>query len=222
MRMNEEDAARIRGKLGTFFSGMEEDLTAAGEAGADAIVQTTLAGIGEGDRPFAPYSASYGQTIDAVGGKSRGTTDLRGMFYPPGTGPTPPRNTKGGLAAWEKRQRAKGAGRRGYVAVTVAQGARTFHARTAVTRPQRGLTDPLSEMSRDLVRVEAEGSTLRIIYEPRARKHMIYHQQGDGVPRRVWFTADKAAVRGGMVAVVGVALKARAAWFNSRDARPAV
>lgn len=207
--VNQEDYDRIQGKLAGMFVGMEPDLKLVGEVGAEAIVRTTLAGIGENDQSFAPYSPGYQALLDAVGGKPRQTVDLRGLFYKEGQTPKKYRS--------EKSRRREGEGRQAYIdAAFKANGTDVaFNAKTGITRPQMGVTDPRSEMSLDLIRAEPSESGVAIIYEPRAEEYMITHQNGDGkAPKRTWFTASKQAVRAGLLAATGIIIKARAAWFN--------
>lgn len=217
------DAERVAARVRAFFANFKEDMQLAGDAAARGIVQTTLAGIGERDEAFAPYSAEYKALLAAVGGKQRGVVDLRGIFYPDGKGPR-------GMAALRKFQaraarRRDGAGRSAFVqvaAISAQPGAlgvsgRTFFARTKLTRPQRGLTDPLSEMSLDLLKVEATDRGFKIVYRPRKKPYMIAHQKNPpkGTPRRVWFTLDKKAVGAGVRNSMKQILRARAAWFNT-------
>src|SRR5689334_3804877 len=75
------DFDRVRNKLAGLLSHMQPDLEFIGGIGAAAIIQTTLAGIGENDQPFEPYSPAYKELIDSVGGKPRQVVDLRGLFY---------------------------------------------------------------------------------------------------------------------------------------------
>jgi hypothetical protein len=202
-----EDFRRVREKLEGLLKDMGEDIKFAGEQAATAIVQTTLAGIGENDQPFAPYSKSYTETIQAVGGKPGQVVNLRGLFYHEG----------------QKRyagKRQMGQGRRAYIGVGFLamskeglEGGATavrFFAQTLETRPQRGITDKLSEMSLDLIKIEVEDTRLRLSYEPRKDPYMIYHQNGEGrLPQRKWFTANKAAVKAALVDSMTVAIQAR-------------
>jgi hypothetical protein len=57
-----------------------EPLTIAAEATADAIIETTLKGIGENDQPFAPYSASYAEFLERTGAKPTSPVNLRGVI----------------------------------------------------------------------------------------------------------------------------------------------
>lgn len=210
MHVDAGDEQRIKDKARRFFEGFADDLKLAGEVARDEIVRTTLAGIGAGDASFRPYSASYQARLDAVGGKAQQTVNLRGVFYPPGTGPKPTKRDKASpaaMAAFERRLLAKGALRRAYV--TVQAGGRTFQAQTGTTRPAVGLTDKLSEMSADLITVQTTDESLTLIYTPRARDYMVQHQD-----TRPWFSANKRAVAAAMVQVVRTALEARAQWFN--------
>jgi hypothetical protein len=202
MNDGHDDFDRVKRKLGGLLSGMKDDHEFIGQAAAVAIIQTTLAGIGENDEPFAPYSASYKELIDSVGGKPRQVVDLRGLFYHQG----------------QKRSRSKkdlGQGRRAFVTRAFAVFPQSgndnrlvhFQAKTAETRPQRGLTDPLSEMSLDLVHVEATDNSLQVYYEPRANDYMLVHQQ-----TRPWFSANKTAVRAAIYSAVETVIKARVQW----------
>lgn len=204
------DFERIAGKVEIFFEGFREDLELAGKAGTEAVIRTTLAGLGEDDQPFQGYSASYQRQLDSVGGKAQGVVTLRGVFEHSDA-------TRGQRQSNRDRRNVKrGAGQRG--TVTITTGGRTFQARTAITRPQRGVTDPQSEMSLDLLKVEATDTKLTIRYEPRKQPYMIYHQRGEGKnPRRPWLSAKKEAVWGGMMSIVKAAIKARARWFNSHQ-----
>lgn len=208
---------RIAGKITGFFNGFSEDLKMAGEAGAAAIVQTTLAGIADNDAAFAPYSASYQALIDAVGGKPQQTVNMRGVFEHDGRDQLSPKRAIKDQSKWlkfQKNQLAKGAGRRAYI--TVSAGGKTFTAQTKQTRPALGLTDPQSEMSVDLIHVEATDTQLTLRYEPRAKPYMVYHNNGTAnhAPQRKWFSAKKEAVWGNMIYVIKTAIKARIQWFN--------
>lgn len=215
MGVKANNVEHIQLKLEQLFANMAEDLNLVGEAGADMVVQSTLAGIGENDEQFQGYSDSYAAQLEAVGGKARGEVDMRGVFYPPGTGPSTPKRykTQAAREKHDRQQRAKGARRQSFV--TITKGGKSFDVRTAITRPQLGLTDPLSEMSRDLITVESTDTTLTIAYSPRSDDHMIYHQRGAGKqPKRTWFTASKSSVIAAMRSVMSTCLAARAARFN--------
>ncbi len=217
MGIKSDDIERLQAKFAGFFAGMAEDLEHVGTIGAEAIVQTTLAGIGEDDQPFAPYSQQYAALLASVGGKQRGVVDLRGIFLHDDQTLEPKRKLKGEqLAKWKENRRRQGAFRQAYVRVTV--GGRTFIARTKQTRPQVGPTDPLSEMSLDLISVKATDSKLTIMYTPRSKEYMIYHQHGEGKnPQRLWFTARKAAVERAMINALKLCIKARVQWFNDHN-----
>lgn len=75
---------RIRQKLVEFYAPAQwkRDLEFVGQALIEPIITSTLAGIGEDDQPFAPYSRRYLDLINAVGGKPGGVVNLRGIFYP--------------------------------------------------------------------------------------------------------------------------------------------
>jgi hypothetical protein len=175
-------------------------------------VQTTLAGIGEKDQPFAPYSPAYKEQIDSVGGKPRQVVDLRGLFY-----------HKGQKRSGSKRN--LGQGRRGVVKRAFQRDTRSkfqtpsiVSFRTAETRPQRGIIDPLSEMSLDLIKVESTNDRLTIEYEPREKDYMILHNKGDGkLPQRKWFTANKTAVRAAILQATSTVIQARVEWFNDHS-----
>jgi hypothetical protein len=212
----------IKNNLEGMFQDMAPDFRLVGQTGAEAIVRATLAGIGEADTPFAPYSPAYAALIASVGGKPQQTVNLRGLFYPPGTEPDWKKLglTKRGRKTIEVIRR-RGGGRRAYVSVAFARGGLAgylggvgslvrFTGRTPTTRPQLGLTDPLSEMSLDLITVEASGNTLRIVYTPRSRDYMIAHQRGEGrMPRRTWFTLNRHVVLAAMRRGLEICLAAR-------------
>jgi hypothetical protein len=218
IRVNLEDKARIERKIRGMFSGMADDFQEVGKVGAEGIVRTTLAGIAEGDAAFPAYSKAYQELLAAVGGKSRQVVDLRGVFYPSGAGPRG-LNTPN-LALRSKRSRSylkRGATRQAYITVTLP-GGRTFLAKTKLTRPALGLTDKLSEMSLDLIQVETTDTTLRIIYEPRRKAYMVWHQEGRGnLPVRKWFSVQKAGVWFAMVDALERLIAARVAWFNDQS-----
>lgn len=218
-KYNKRDYDRVTKKLQGLLGGLKPDLEYVGGVASVAIVQTTLAGIGEGDQPFAPYSPAYKELIDAVGGKPRQVVDLRGLFYHEG----------------QKRAKAKtnrGQGRRAFVTrafTTLARPRRgvafpespklvQFQAMTEETRPQRGLTDKLSEMSLDLLKVEASDDRMTIVYEPRSKDYMAKHQKGDGTtPARPWFSANKSAVKAAMNDALQTVIRARVAWANDHQ-----
>jgi hypothetical protein len=222
---------------------MAADLTLVGEVAAEAIVRTTLAGIGEGDTPFKQYSQAYQELIDSVGGKPQQTVNLRGLFYHKGQKRAKFRSEASRRKFREGRQafigirflmsrrarRLSGLGRRrGDIFDTLnrmkrdyergRRGARAiamFQAKTGVTRPARGIEDRLSEMSLDLIKVQATDFSIQIIYRPRSKSYMIRHNQGDAVmPQRKWFTLNKAAVKAAMLQVMTLVLEARAQQFN--------
>jgi hypothetical protein len=201
----EDDVERIKAKLATMFAGMEDELKFAGEQAAEGIVQATLAGVGENDSPFAPYSKSYQDLIDAVGGKPQGVVNMRGVFLKEGQ-----KDVKYRSAA---RRQAARAGRRAYV--TVRAGGSEFTARTRPTRTARGLNDSLSEMSLDLITVEATDTSLRLTYSPRDDSYMIQHNDGTGkAPQRKWFTLNRSNVKAQLVDAFATAIRARVARFN--------
>lgn len=212
---------RVDDKLARFFDNMAPDLKLVGETGAEAIVRTTLAGIGEDDEAFAPYSRVYQEIIEAVGGKPQQTVNLRGLFYHEG-------QQRKRYRSDASRQR-EGEGRQAYIGVrfdartldSQAAGGRAqidFTARTGVTRPQLGLTDPRSEMSLDLIRVESTDDSLSIIYSPREKPYMVSHQTGSGnAPARPWFSVRKRAVWEAMHATMATIIKSRGQWFNDHS-----
>ncbi len=214
MSWNDDDLDRVRQKLTDFFVDTSSDLKFIGSMAAGGIVGATLSGKGENDTDFKPYSPAYKEQISAVGGKPQGDrVNLRGVFYPPGSGPKPRKTQK----AWEKQDRSlrkKGAGRRAYI--TITRGGKTFQVKTAATRPALGLTDPLSEMSLDLIKIEATDQRLTITYSPRKSRHMIIHQTGEGkMPKRTWFTLNRKNVIALVKEKVVHLFKARVAWFNN-------
>jgi hypothetical protein len=175
-------------KISIFTQGDEQAFEEIGKDAARMIVQTTLAGIGEDDAPFKPYSESYQKLLDHVGGKPSGIVDLRGIFYHKGRGPKRFKDP----ARERKRQRRaleKGGGRRAFMQVTL--GGRTFLVTTQLTRPRLGLVDPQSEMSADLISVRVTKTGFRLVYQPRRadETYMLTHQQD-----RPWFTVNKTAV----------------------------
>jgi hypothetical protein len=219
MKYEKQEWDRVKKKIGGFFEGLAEDLKPVGEATAESILRTTLAGIGADDQLFPPYSPSYLAKLEAVGGKPRQVVDLRGVFYGPGS--SEPISTKKNALRGEKKDkklRGQGANRRAFI--TVKAGGRTFSATTAITRPQLGLTDPNSELSLDLITITTTDTSLRLTYTPRRNKYMLYHQDGEGKnPKRTWFTLDKSAVAAAAVQTLKTDLAARAQRFNDPNAR---
>jgi hypothetical protein len=226
---NPDDFKRLARKAAGMFANFADDVKLAGEVGAEAIVRTTLAGIGANDEAFAEYSAAYRELIDSVGGKPQQTVNLRGLFYHAG-------QERVKFKSEKQRQRFR-EGRRAYVNLRFAQRNKAkakifaavrgfgkpatrlrvaaFTARTALTRPARGITDPLSEMSLDLIKVDATDKRLVLEYTPRKKPYMIYHQKGEGKnPRREWFSIQKQAVIGAMMHVMAECMAARALQFN--------
>jgi len=209
-------ANAFRGKCDAFMQGIRQGFPLVGEAAANAIVQTTLAGIGEGDAPFAPYSESYQAQLDAVGGKPSGVVDLRGIFvkdsrYKKGRTRRFKDATK--EAARVKRARARGEGRIAFVQVTI--GDRSFIAQTKATRARKGLVDQQSEMSADLIHVLATPNGIRLEYRPRHDSYMVNHNEGDGVPKREWFTVQKTPVKAAVSATLVTIFRALIRSFNS-------
>lgn len=177
------DIDRIIGKLQGLFVNMAPELKLVGEAVATEIVKTTLAGIGENDQPFAPYSPGYSELLKSVGDKPGGVVNLRGRFY---------------HNAHQSRYRGKkdlGQGRKGKSKVKFATGREVTFNTSQETRPMLGVTDPNSEMSLDLIHVEPHDDRVTVFYEGRQKDYMIFHNRGDGkLPKRTWFTAKKAAI----------------------------
>lgn len=185
---------RFRHGVETLFDDFDQDLEFVGEQVAAAIIQTTLAGIGENDQPFKDYSPSYKDTLEAVGGKPGGVVNLRGVFF---------HDTKTHKTSATSRR--KGAGRRAFIFVTI--GSRRFVARTRQTRPQVGLTDKNSEMSLDLIEIKIPPlatPTVFLRYHPRAIAYMIKHND-----TRRWYTLKKSAVRGAAIETMKTLLAAR-------------
>lgn len=219
-----EVLGRLAERIEAMWADMAPDLKMVGQAGAEAIVRTTLAGIGEDDQGFTPYSKAYQEVVDAVGGKPQGGVNLRGLFY------------HGGQK--RKRYRSEAArlrereGRQAFVSVTFGtrglmlggQGLlSSFTARTGVTRPARGVTDPLSEMSLDLIRVDATHDSISLRYVPRSKPYMIRHHNGDSkMPRRPWFTLKRAACVAGMHKVLRLVVRARIARAEGETAAAVV
>jgi hypothetical protein len=209
---------RVKKKINGFFDGLAEDLKPVGETAAEAILRTTLAGVGANDQTFLPYSASYLAKLEAVGGKPRQVVDLRGVFYGPGS--AEPISTKKNALRGERKDaklRSQGANRRAFVSVTA--GGRTFTAQTAITRPQLGLTDPNSELSLDLITITTTDTSLKITYTPRRNRYMLFHQDGEGKnPKREWFSLNKTGVLAAMTHMLKTVLAARAQRFNDPNA----
>lgn len=237
-----QDFKRVANKVALFFKDFDQDIKLVGEVAAEGIIRTTLAGIGEGDQPFAEYSQAYKELIESVGGKPQQTVNLRGLFYHAGQ--------KRVKFKSEKRRQLFREGRQAFVGVrfTLARRARKsaaavgankaggnifktlgkmggkargpkgialFTARSGITRPTRGVTDPLSEMSLDLIKVTATVDKLTITYTPRVKPYMIFHQEGrTPQPMRKWFTINRAAVRAAMLRTMQMCLESRALQFN--------
>jgi hypothetical protein len=202
---------RVVDKLDNFYATVPTDLAEAGKAAAVAIVQSTLAGIGAGDQPFAPYSESYQKLLDSVGGKPQGTVNLRGVFLHSGQ--------KNPNFRSAERRRLSGADRRAYITFT-ARG-KSITAKTPVTRPALGAIDPLSEMSLDLISVVVNNPTVTIRYTPRAADYMIAHNEGTGrAPQRQWFSLDKEIVRGALIGILRQAQTRHVENFNRQGSDP--
>lgn len=192
-------AARLRKLVDDFTP----ELKQAGDVAADQIVITTLQGLAQGDVPFKPYSKSYQELIDAVGGKPSGVVDLRGIFVHAGKKEKTPKQISRNLLQ-------KGGGRKSFVYITVAKGKKTILVRTRQTRARFGMNDKASEMSRDLITVVAEKQRVKLIYKPREKNYMIEHQK-----TRPWFSVNKAAVRNNVFETIKILFAARIAEFNA-------
>lgn len=207
MKIRQGVTADFKKKCKAIIDGIQEALPIAGEVTRDEIVRTTLAGIGKDDEPFAPYSKAYQTLIDAVGGKPGGVVNLRGVFLK--------RDYKGGKPKFknEKResayQRRLGYGRRAFVQVSF--GEKSFLIQTPPTRPQKGLIDPQSEMSADLIKVTVQKTGFRLDYTPRQKDYMLYHND-----TRVWFSVEKTAVRAALASVLATVFKALIRNFNGK------
>src|SRR4051812_20485275 len=207
----------LKARVSSVFSDIIPDLELVGRLAAEAIVRTTLAGIGEGDTAFPKYSAAYQALIDAVGGKPQQTVNLRGLFYHTGQKRVRFRSEKRRQQFREGRQAFIGvhfalsrraqrqtraynkAGGRSLASLLAkavsrtqprtksAKGLAVFTAKTGITRPAKGVTDPLSEMSLDLIKVVAQTDLLKIIYKARKNGYMVAHNRGEGkMPLRKW------------------------------------
>lgn len=214
---------RLKRKLNGLLSDLKEDVEFIGGIVAEEIIRTTLAGIGKGDQPFAPYSGYYSEVIAKLGGKTRQTVDLRGIID---QGVTRQTDSKGRRGKKPRRDPQK----------TIVSGwAGTFELQR---RPDRGLTDPTSEMSLDLIKVTGtQSGSCSIVYTPRAQPYMIKHQTGAldvdappwwpkpkmSLPARPWFSADKAAVKAAATNAARTVIAARIQWFNDHGGggRPA-
>ena len=194
---------RVIEKLDQLFGNLESDMQLAGEAAAEAIVATTLAGVADGDQPFAPYSAVYQKRIDAVGGKPHQVVDLRGLFYKRFA-----RRKQYRSNAARVRERAdRAAGR----AIHSTGNVRAQD----VTRPSLGILDPRSEMSVDLIHVDPTDSGLELRYSPREVEYMIRHNNGDEkMPRRPWFSLNKTAVKAAIQKTLELCWKERIRRFK--------
>jgi hypothetical protein len=216
VKQNLNVSSAFRGKCKAFMDGIRQSFPLVGEVARDAIVQTTLAGIGEGDSSFAQYSKLYQEQLDAVGGKPSGVVDLRGIFVKDQRyGKTRTRRFKNPTreAARVKRARARGEGRQAFVLVTI--GKTSFIARTKVTRARKGLLDPESEMSTDLIRIIAMPNGIRLEYRPRHESYMINHNEGDGVVKREWFSVNKTPVKAAVSSTLATIFRALIRSFNT-------
>lgn len=184
-----QNTVRFRQRLTLAIeSDWPEDLEAAGSAAADAIVSTTLEGTGAGDVEFEPYSDSYAAR------KGQENVDLRGAYF----------HNESQIAQHAKLNRRW----RGFETTN-----------KTVERPSRsrsGIYDPNSEMSRDLIHVEATGNSVRLRYRSRNDPYMFYHNQGIGnLPRRPWFSMNKTDVKGAAFEVLRERWRERIGKFNS-------
>lgn len=209
------DVRSLANRLRTLVDDFTPEMKIAGEAAADEIVRTTLSNKADGDKPFAEYSKSYQELLDAVGGKPSGHVDLRGVFLPKGKRQRTPKGVSKNLLQ-------KGGGRKAYIFITVAKGKKTILVQTRQTRARQGLEDKNSEMSRDLITVvafpgiKAEHQRVKLIYRPRRKNYMIVHQRGEGkMPQRKWFSVNKIAVRTAAIATMKHLFAARVAEFNA-------
>jgi hypothetical protein len=194
VKFDREKWKRFREAVDGIFDDFDADLKFIGEQVAAAIIQTTLAGLGENDGPFKQYSPKYKELIEAVGGKPGGVVNLRGVFY---------HDNKSRRVS--KTSLRKGGGRRAYVLLTF--GGRSFIARTRQTRPQSGLIDKESEMSLDLIEIKVPplaNPTVFLIYRARKIPYMVKHNE-----TRRWFTLKKSAVRGAAIETMRTLLAAR-------------
>lgn len=81
-------------------------------------------------------------------------------------------------------------------------------------RPATGLVDSSSEMSADLISVEVRDGVVWLIYKPREKDHMVYHNEGRGnQPKRVWFTVDRSSTRQALMDTLRQRLEARLRSF---------
>lgn len=218
-------------RVEAFKAGIKEMLPIVGEIARDEIVRSTLAGIAEGDAAFTPYSKGYAELTEAVGGKTSGVVDLRGIFVHSGTTKAKKEIRRKGLgnikvfdtpekrarlakeANRQKRLLRKGGFRQAYVRVTIS--GKSFFAKTAFTRPRRSLEDTDSEMSTDLIKVTTNATGIKLVYSPRHTEYMIWHQEGEGkLPKRVWFSVEKANVKGAVQGALSQMFQALIADFN--------
>jgi hypothetical protein len=256
---NPDQFNSAKARIASIFADIIPDLELVGKLAAEAIVRTTLAGIGEGDQAFVPYSKAYQAIVDAVGGKPQQTVNLRGLFYHSGQKRvkfrsearrqqfregrqafvgvqfTLSRRAQRLTRAYRKaggstlaamlhaavNERGSTGGRRSKFASinklrglpslpAAPKGLALFTARTGITRPAKGVTDPLSEMSLDLIKVVVANEQMKIIYHARKRGYMVTHNNGEGhMPRRKWFSLDNAAVRAAILRGFEIILKAR-------------
>lgn len=79
-------------------------------------------------------------------------------------------------------------------------------------RPARGILDPDSEMSTDLIPVEEAGpASVKLSYRPRNKQYMVKHQD-----TRPWFSLNKTSVVSAVFDVLTKILTRRADKFNKK------
>jgi hypothetical protein len=201
----ERFAKRLRA-LTEDFSG---EMKIAGEVAGDEIVKSTLSGIGEGDVAFTPYSKGYQALLDAVGGKPSGAVDLRGVFLHEGKKEKTPAQVSRNLLRL-------GGGRKAHIFVRIA--GKVIRVTTRQTRARKPTLDPQSELSTDLMHVEADRKSAKVFYKYRVKGYMLIHQRGEGrMPMRKWFSLKKRSVRAAVFGTLKVLWAARCAEFNSGD-----
>lgn len=210
MKIRQNVTNGFRSKANILLQGLQDAIPLAGEVVRDGIIQTTLVGIGDGDTSFKPYSKAYQQLIDAVGGKPNGGVDLRGIFLKQGYKGGKVRKFKNAQreAARQRRALAKGIGRVGYVQVTA--GGKSFIVKTPPTRQRRGLIDPQSEMSADLIKITAQKTGFRLDYVPRQFDYMQKHNE-----TRPWFSTNKTPIKAAFASVLASVFKALIRNFNA-------
>lgn len=194
-----ESFGKMADRLDRLLADFGKDAKPVGQAAAAAIVSTTLAGVGAGDRPFAPYSPAYAAQV-AAAGKPGDPVNLRGVVRPAGSGGS-------GRGAGPARGKGKAA----------RANRPTFHTvtRTPGRPPSTALVDPNSELSLDLITVTTTANAVDLVYTPRRDGYMVDHQTGTAtLPARPWFSLDKAAVRSAALAAARDVLVARLEAFR--------